>query len=283
MGRRPWSSPMAFRLAPYSTATVCARRATRSPATGLWCWPRKPACSISRLKRSCRRGRLQPGRMLLVDTQEGRLIGDEEIKHRVAGARPYGEWLERNMIHLADLPEPAAPAERDTSTPVAAAACPGLYVRGLAGASGRPWRATAWSRSGPWAPTRRWRCSRRVPSCSTTTSCSCLRRSRTRPSTRTGNTSSPASQSILGYQRNLLQPGPLHCQHVRLDSPLHHLRAVGATAAHRPARFPGSDAADDLGAAGSPLPAPMPEMSLRWPSSGSLRPPTAQSPIAPTS
>jgi len=52
------------------------------------------------------KGRLQPGRMLLVDTEEGRLIPDEEIKHRLASRQPYGEWLRSYQITLHKLPEP---------------------------------------------------------------------------------------------------------------------------------------------------------------------------------
>lgn len=52
-----------------------------------------------------RKGRLQPGRMFLVDTEAGRLIEDDEIKADLAAAEPWGEWLESGRIRLADLPE----------------------------------------------------------------------------------------------------------------------------------------------------------------------------------
>jgi glutamate synthase (ferredoxin) len=48
--------------------------------------------------------RLQPGRMFLVDTQEGRIISDEEIKKEMASAAPYGLWLKDNQVHFDDLP-----------------------------------------------------------------------------------------------------------------------------------------------------------------------------------
>ncbi|WP_022880795.1 glutamate synthase large subunit [Gryllotalpicola ginsengisoli] len=51
-----------------------------------------------------RKGRLRPGRMFLVDTAEGRIIEDDEIKTQLAAAQPYAEWL-KNSINLADLPE----------------------------------------------------------------------------------------------------------------------------------------------------------------------------------
>ncbi len=52
-----------------------------------------------------RRGRLQPGRMFLVDTAAGRLVSDEEIKSDLAAAEPYADWLHAGMVRLADLPE----------------------------------------------------------------------------------------------------------------------------------------------------------------------------------
>ncbi|UYQ61564.1 glutamate synthase large subunit [Streptomyces peucetius] len=52
-----------------------------------------------------RKGRLQPGRMFLVDTAEHRIIEDDEIKSALAAEHPYQEWLEAGEIELEDLPE----------------------------------------------------------------------------------------------------------------------------------------------------------------------------------
>ena len=52
------------------------------------------------------KGRLQPGRMFLVDTAEGRIVSDEEIKNTVAREHPYGEWLAEHLVQIADLPLP---------------------------------------------------------------------------------------------------------------------------------------------------------------------------------
>ena len=52
------------------------------------------------------KGKLQPGRMFLVDLEQGRIVPDEEIKHRLASRRPYAEWLARHQITLDKLPEP---------------------------------------------------------------------------------------------------------------------------------------------------------------------------------
>ena len=53
------------------------------------------------------KGRLQPGRMFLVSLQEGRIIGDEELKSKLANRNPYGQWLKDNKLTLGDLPEVA--------------------------------------------------------------------------------------------------------------------------------------------------------------------------------
>jgi len=54
--------------------------------------------------RVVKKGRLQPGKMFLVDTAAGRIIDDEEIKRELAEAQPYGDWLRDGLIHLDDLP-----------------------------------------------------------------------------------------------------------------------------------------------------------------------------------
>ncbi len=59
--------------------------------------------------RVTQKGRVQPGQMFLVDTREGRILDDEEIKHRVATQRPYRAWLDENRIELAALPPVKSP------------------------------------------------------------------------------------------------------------------------------------------------------------------------------
>ena len=58
------------------------------------------------------KSRLQPGRMLLVDTVQGRIIGDDELKEHYAARQPYGEWLDANLLHLRELPIPNKRVER---------------------------------------------------------------------------------------------------------------------------------------------------------------------------
>ena len=52
------------------------------------------------------KGRLQPGKMFVVDLEEGRIISDEEIKQKICSQKPYSEWLNKYKIRLEELPEP---------------------------------------------------------------------------------------------------------------------------------------------------------------------------------
>ena len=62
------------------------------------------------------KGRLEPGRMLLVDTERGRIIPDEEIKRQLAARQPYAKWLKENQVTLKDLADPTRVHTHDSST-----------------------------------------------------------------------------------------------------------------------------------------------------------------------
>jgi glutamate synthase (NADPH) large chain len=62
------------------------------------------------------KGRLQPGKMLLVDLERGCIVPDEEIKHTLSSRQPYGEWLKKNQITLDALNEPPRVYRFDPST-----------------------------------------------------------------------------------------------------------------------------------------------------------------------
>ncbi|QWV94810.1 glutamate synthase large subunit [Geomonas oryzisoli] len=61
-----------------------------------------------------KKGRLQPGKMFLVDTEQGRIISDEEIKNELATAKPYADWVKVNHLPLADLPKAKGQAVEDS-------------------------------------------------------------------------------------------------------------------------------------------------------------------------
>lgn len=52
------------------------------------------------------KGRLQPGKMFIVDLEQGRIISDEELKKKICTQQPYGKWVKENKVRLQDLPEP---------------------------------------------------------------------------------------------------------------------------------------------------------------------------------
>ena len=53
-----------------------------------------PAEQVERL------GRLQPGKLFLVDLEQGRIVEDGEVKHQISTQQPYGEWFARNAVHF---------------------------------------------------------------------------------------------------------------------------------------------------------------------------------------
>jgi glutamate synthase domain-containing protein 2/glutamate synthase domain-containing protein 1/glutamate synthase domain-containing protein 3 len=67
-------------------------------------------------ERIIRKERLTPGRMLLVDTVEGRIVSDEEIKSKIASEQPYRQWLDEHLISLEELPEAESVPENDRET-----------------------------------------------------------------------------------------------------------------------------------------------------------------------
>ena len=62
------------------------------------------------------KGRLQPGKMFLVDTQEGRIIDDKELKAEICRKKPYAKWIKENVLKLSDLPKPQQILSTDLGT-----------------------------------------------------------------------------------------------------------------------------------------------------------------------
>ncbi len=62
------------------------------------------------------KGRLQPGKMFLVDTVQGRIVSDKEIKHTLASRQPYAEWVRDNQITIEQLPDPSRMHHPDAET-----------------------------------------------------------------------------------------------------------------------------------------------------------------------
>jgi glutamate synthase domain-containing protein 2/glutamate synthase domain-containing protein 1/glutamate synthase domain-containing protein 3 len=67
-------------------------------------------------RRVVQKGRLQPGRMFLVDTAKGRIVPDEEIKEEIVRAHPYRQWLDEHLVRIEDLPDAPPRATSETGT-----------------------------------------------------------------------------------------------------------------------------------------------------------------------
>ena len=169
--------------------------------------------------RVVKKGRLQPGRMFLVDTARGRIVDDEEIKAELAREHPYAEWLEAGLVQPR---RPARARARGVRPRVRPAPPADLRLH--------PRRAQA---AGLADGQRRHRgdrldghrhaasrCSRSGRGCCSTTSSSCSPRSPTRRSTRSARSWSRRCRSTIGPEGNLLEPGPESCRQVELPFPI---------------------------------------------------------------
>ena len=67
-------------------------------------------------RRVVEKGRVQPGRMFLVDLAQGRIVPDSEIKKQLASRNPYEQWLAQHQVELSELPDPAAEPHAETAT-----------------------------------------------------------------------------------------------------------------------------------------------------------------------
>jgi glutamate synthase (ferredoxin) len=100
-------------------------------------------------ERVAHKGRLQPGRMFLVNMEEGRIIADEELKTKIVNEHPYREWIDQHMVELAQLKDaPQLPESDEEAKPVLPPASDGirLHLRGVAPAADSD--GTRWGRSG---------------------------------------------------------------------------------------------------------------------------------------
>ena len=137
------------------------------------------------------KGRLQPGRMFLVDMEEGRIVADEEIKDKIAAREALPPVARRAHGRAGEGQGRAGNARAGSRDRAPAPAGVWLHVRRSAHAHAADGAATASKPSARWAPIRRSRCSRTSRSCSTITSSSSSRRSPIRRSTASARRSSP--------------------------------------------------------------------------------------------
>ena len=167
-----------------------------------------------------RKGRLQPGRMFLVDTEQGRIIDDEEIKRTVATEQPYREWLDEHLVHLEDLPAAPELPPPDHDTLRAAPDRLRLHLRGRAHRSSTPMAKNGVEAVGsmgndtPLAvlsdkPRLLYDYFKQLFAQVTNPPIDCIREELI-----------TASEMWLGSEGNLLQPQPADCRRLELKGPI---------------------------------------------------------------
>ncbi len=125
-----------------------------------------------------RKWRLQPGKMLLIDLEQGRMIEDDELKANIVNTKPYKQWIENLRIKLDQVEVPARlrGPRRLPSCPCWSASRPSASPRKTSSSCWHPWPRMARKAWAPWATTARWPCCRTRTSRCTTTSARCSRR-----------------------------------------------------------------------------------------------------------
>ncbi len=169
-------------------------------------------------ERVVERGRLQPGRMFLVDTVAGRVLDDAEVKGALAAEHPYADWVHAGVIRLDDLPdrEHIAPgARRGAATPAGVR----LHRGGAAASSSRRWPAPGPRRSARWAPTRRRRCCPRRPRLLFDYFSQLFAQVTNPPLDAIREQVVTSLAGVIGPERNLLEPSPRSCRQVVLPYP----------------------------------------------------------------
>ena len=100
------------------------------------------------------KGRLQPGKMFLVDLKQRRIVSDDEIKTTIAAQQPYGEWLNRNKLDLLYIPDVAVRPEPRRTRPGSGSSARTATRGKTSASSSRRWRRPARNRRAAWARTR---------------------------------------------------------------------------------------------------------------------------------
>ena len=184
-----------------------------------------------------RKGRLQPGRMFLVDTDEHRIIEDEEIKGELAAEHPVRRVAARRHRPLRRPPRPRA---HRAHARLGDASPAGLRLhRGGAARSCSPrWPTPAPSRSARWAPTPRSRRSRDRPRLLFDYFAQLFAQVTNPPLDAIREELVTSLSGTIGPEANLLEPTPASCRQLVLPFPVVDQRRAGQDPAHQPRRRP---------------------------------------------
>ena len=165
--------------------------------------------------------RLQPGRMFLVDTSEGRIISDEEIKE-ADGSRPAVWRLAERIIWCDSTICPTCKTKNRRST--IRRRCngckPSVTTSKICGSISARWRKTASSRWVRWARIRHWRFCPTSRNCSTTISKQLFAQVTNPPIDPIREELITSTTLTLGSEGNLIDPNPQSCRQLRLPEPI---------------------------------------------------------------
>ena len=165
------------------------------------------------------KGRLRPGRMFLVDMKEGRIVPDDEVKKRVYSAKPYQQWLDENRVFLKDLPAAKAPKTVEEERILERQLAFGYTYEDLRmllgptatsgvqpiGSMGNDTPLAVLSQK----PKHLYQYFKQIFAQVTNPALDCIREELV-----------TATETFLGSEGNLLEPGPKSCRMIRIDHPL---------------------------------------------------------------
>lgn len=198
--------------------------------------------------------RLRPGRMLLVDTEQGRIISDEEVKAAIAGAQPYRQWLDEHLVDLEEVPDaPRMPGPEHVSVRRRQQAFGYTFedlrkvLEPMASSGVEPIGSMGYD--APLAvlsrrPQRLYNYFKQMFAQVTNPPIDAIREEIV-----------TATDTTIGPERNLLAPGPESCRHIKIENPilsneqfakLRHIRLPGFRAITLPILFEASRGADGL-------------------------------------
>ncbi|GBF75328.1 glutamate synthase subunit alpha [Paenibacillus sp. 598K] len=201
--------------------------------------------------------RLRPGRMLLVDTEQGRIISDEEVKSEIVAENPYRDWLNEHLVGLEELPEAPELPEPDHATVKRRQQAFGYtyedlrrIIEPMANSGVEPIASMGYD--APLAvlserPQRLFNYFKQLFAQVTNPPIDAIREEII-----------TSTATTIGSERNLLAPEPESCRHIRLDSPilsnedfgrLRHVRRPGFKSITLPIFFPADQGEEGLRAA----------------------------------
>ena len=199
--------------------------------------------------------RLRPGRMLLVDTKEGRIISDEEVKASIAAEHPYREWLDEHLIDLETCRTRRSCRNRIMKRCTSASKHLAIRLKNLRKVL-EPMAATGVEADRlRWVMMRRWLCLSERPQRLYNYFKQMFAQVTNPPIDAIREEIVTSTATTIGPERNLLNPEPESCRHIRLDTPvlsneefakLRHVRRPGFKSITIPILFEAAEGAEGI-------------------------------------